>query len=144
MPSWIKKRFRDLKQDLLNNLTVLKSKKQLLPAATNNETITIGDEKLPIKKIRNDLRSNRFRGKSDMNAYRDYAKWRDQVLTNHNNCALRCVREEKLLNSDVIPITSTINDDDIIETECRHNSDNKPVSLSTNDGNNGNCDSESE
>lgn len=142
MPSWLKKRLRVLKQDVLNNLIVhkvVKNQPMPLPSNCNNEIIT-SSEKTPIRKIRNDLKSYRNHGKSDMNAYRDYAKWRDQVLTSQNNCALRCVREEKLINCDVSPTTN----DDIIETECRRNGcDNKPVS--TNDVINiENCDSESE
>lgn len=145
MPSWIKKRFCNLKQDLLNNIVALKGKKELIPITgnINNESPTKTD-KLPIQKIRNDLKSNQYRAKSNMNRFRDYAKWHDQVLVEQNNCALRCVREEKFINSDV----NHTNTDDAIEIESRHNRNdninNKPVLTDVGDANNEICDSESE
>lgn len=106
MPSWIKKRFQVLKRDLINNLVIIKSQPDCSPKHLqqlceniNNERIT-NNIKSPIQKIRNDLKNQHFRNKSDMNAYRDYAKWRDQVLISQNNCALRCIKEEKINNTD--------------------------------------------
>lgn len=144
MPSWLKKRFRNLKQDFLNNIVALKGKKELLPTTgyNNNESST-NSNKSPIQKIRNDLKSNQYRAKSNMNRFRDYAKWHDQVLVEQNNCALRCVREEKFINSDV----NHTDTDDAIETESRHNRNdniNKPVLTDVGDANNEICDSESE
>ncbi|XP_031627205.1 kinesin-like protein Klp10A isoform X2 [Contarinia nasturtii] len=107
MPSWIKKRFQVLKKDLINNLVITKSQQpnsaskdlQELCENINNERIT-NNIKSPIQKIRNDLKNEHFRNKSDVNAYHDYAKWRDQVLISQNNCALRCIKEEKINNTD--------------------------------------------
>lgn len=55
-----------------------------------------------------------------MNAYRDYAKWRDQVLMSQNNCELRCIEEEKINNTD-----------NAIESHCtaRINHNDNTVSL---------------
>lgn len=132
MPSWLKKRFRLLKNDLINHLVVEKTKKQLMLATTPNRTIcdnshnnhninninnnnnndegitNDSNKKVRIRRIRNNLHSNRFTNKTDMNAYNDYTKWRDQVLINQNNCALRCINreeeevEEKIINTDKI------------------------------------------
>lgn len=144
MPSWIKKRFCNLKQDLLNNIVALKGKKELLPITGNNNESPTKSDKLPIQKIRNDLKSNQYRAKSNMNRFRDYTKWHDQILVEQNNCALRCVREEKFINSDV----NHTNTDDAIEIESRHNRNdninNKPVLTDVGDANNEICDSESE
>lgn len=105
MPSWLKKRFQVLKRDLISHLVDAKHKKQALTndciCDNNNERAT-NHVKSPIPKIRNDLRVNRIRIKTDMNSYRDYAKWRDQVLINQNNCALRCIKEEKINNIDKV------------------------------------------
>lgn len=137
MPSWLKKRFQVLKNDLINHLIVAKNQKQMLLTRTppmaicdngnsnrhnnnintnnnshnNNERITnnSNNKKVRIRRIRNDLHTNRFSSKTDMNAYNDYTKWRDQVLINQNNCALRCIKqepgevvEEKIINTDKI------------------------------------------
>lgn len=104
MPSWLKKHYQVLKRDLISHLVIARTEKQALTTAiydNNNEKIT-NNVKSPIQKIRNDLRVNRFRSKTDMNAYRDYAKWRDQVLISQNNCALRCIKEEKINNIDKV------------------------------------------
>lgn len=107
MPSWLKKRFQVLKRNLISHLVDAKQQKQALTndriCDSNNERDT-NYVKSPISKIRNDLRVNlnRIRIKTDMNAYRDYAEWRDQVLVNQNNCALRCIKEEKINNIDKI------------------------------------------
>lgn len=138
MPSWLKKRFQVLKNDLINHLIVAKNQKQMLltrppPMAIcensnssrhnnnvdnntnsniNNERITNNgnNKKVRIRRIRNDLHTNRFSNKTDMNAYNDYTKWRDQVLINQNNCALRCIKqeeEEKIINTDKVDATTT-------------------------------------
>lgn len=133
MPSWLKKRFQVLKNDLINHIIVAKNQKQMLltrapPVAicdnsnnntnsnNNNERITnsSNSKKVRIRRIRNDLHTNRFSSKTDMNAYNDYTKWRDQVLINQNNCALRCIKqqpdevvEEKIINTDKIDSTPT-------------------------------------
>lgn len=101
MPSWLKKRFQVLKRDLISHLVASKSQQQLplYDSNSNNERITNNADS-PIQKIRNDLKAHHFRNKIDMNAYRDYAKWRDQVLVSQNNCALRCIKEEKVNNID--------------------------------------------
>lgn len=104
MPSWLKKRFQVLKRDLISHIVVAKTEKPALTTTiceNNNERIT-DNVKSSIQKIRNDLKVNRFRSKTDMNAYRDYTKWRDQVLISQNNCALRCIKEEKINNIDKI------------------------------------------
>lgn len=136
MPSWIKKRFQVLKNDLINHLIVTKNQKQILLTRTpttahcdnsnsssrhndiansynNNEQIASNvSKKVRIRRIRNDLHTNRFSNKTDMNAYNDYTKWRDQVLINQNNCALRCIRREpdevevKIINTDKIDTTT--------------------------------------
>lgn len=141
MPSWLKKRFQVLKNDLINHIIVAKNQKQMLltrapPMAicdnsnrhnnnnnsidtnsnNNNERITnsSNNKKVRIRRIRNDLHTNRFSSKTDMNAYNDYTKWRDQVLINQNNCAMRCIKqehgeavEEKIINTDKIDSTTT-------------------------------------
>lgn len=143
MPSWLKNRFCNLKKDFLNNIVALKGKKDLLPTTGNNNESPTKTDKLPIQKIRNDLRSIQYHAKSNMNRFRDYAKWHDQVLDEQNNCALRCVREEKFINSDV----NRTNTDDAIEIESRHNRSHnihKPVLRDVGDVNNEICDSESE
>lgn len=132
MPSWLKKRFRNLKQDFLNNFVASKGKKELMPATGNNNESPTESDRSPIQKIRNDLTSNQYRAKSNMNSFRDYAKCHDQVLV-----------EEKFINSDV----NHTNTDDAIEIESRHNRNdnvNKPVLTDVGDANNEICDSESE
>lgn len=109
MPSWLKKRFQVLKKDLISHIVVVGKSQKKLPGKeieklcdSNNERIT-NNIKSPIQKIRNDLKAQQqqcIRNKSDMNAYHDYAKWRDQVLISQNNCALRCIKEEKINNTD--------------------------------------------
>lgn len=128
MPSWLKKRFQVLKRDLISHIVIVgKSQTKFQAKETsdgrlcdgNNERIT-NNTKSPIQKIRNDLKAQlptqqqptqqkqRVRNKSDMNAYRDYAKWRDQVLISQNNCALRCIKEEKINNID----------NDVVDSQC--------------------------
>lgn len=150
MPSWVKKRFQLLKRDLLSHLVDEKNRHNTLDIAVNcnrnNEKITTSI-KSPIQKIRNDLRVNRIRIKTDMNAYRDYAQWRDQVLINQNNCALRCIREEKINNIDKVDSfcngTNTIQTHNDSAYEHRSNYCNdKATSSNTIDDTN--CDSESE
>lgn len=124
MPSWIKKRIQVLKNDFINHLIVVKNQQQMVhtPASTmaicdnrNNRNNNIAnnnnhicDERndkktVRIRRIQNDLHTNRFTAKTDMNAYNDYTKWRDQVLINQNDCALRCIKqEEKINNTDKI------------------------------------------
>lgn len=135
---------------MLNHLVLVKSKKQLLPAIKNNEQIDAAT-KSPIRKIQNDLKSNRLRQKSEMNAYRDYAKWRDQVLTNQNDCALRCVEEEEAeinvqlsengdesnVKSSNLSAIDCANGD---KSQSKENCVDKPASSTDKD----NCDSESE
>ncbi|XP_055297595.1 kinesin-like protein Klp10A isoform X2 [Sitodiplosis mosellana] len=118
MPSWLKKRFQVLRRDLISHIVVVgknQTKFQIKETSdrklcdSNNKRIT-NNIKSPIQKIRNDLKAQqqqqqqqqqqRVRNKSDMNAYHDYAKWRDQVLISQNNCALRCIKEEKINNTD--------------------------------------------
>lgn len=120
MPSWLKKRIQVLKRDLISHIVIVGKSQTKFQAKEssdgrlcdgNNERIA-NNTKSPIQKIRNDLKAQLptqqqpqqqkqcVRNKSDMNAYRDYAKWRDQVLISQNNCALRCIKEEKINNID--------------------------------------------
>lgn len=129
MPSWLKKRFQVLKKDLISHMVVVgKSQKKLTGKEieklcdSNNERIT-NNIKSPIQKIRNDLKVQQqqyVRNKSDMNAYHDYAKWRDQVLISQNNCALRCIKEEKINNTDnnnmVVVVDSQCTVDTVVTT----------------------------
>lgn len=180
MPSWLKKRFQVLKRDLIShigknhqNFTINECEKL---CDSNNERIT-NNIKSPIQKIRNDLKAQqqqRFRtNKSDTNAYHDYAKWRDQVLISQNNCALRCIKEEKINNTDnnvdvdsqctavVSTVATTASTTSAItdavsavatnETDCtstldsRHNHTNdKSASGDGGASDDANCDSESE
>lgn len=121
MPVWFKKRLQKLKKDLLNHLVAKKSSQQILSSNNNNKNNT-NLIKPSIQKIRNDLKSNEYCNKSDMNAYRDYAKWRDRVLIEQNNCAIRCAskenninyKDEKTLNHDVSNTS-----EDIVEKKNR-------------------------
>lgn len=153
MPSWLKKRFQVLKRDLISHLVAGKSQKQLpLCDNCNNERIT-NNVNSSIKKIRNDLKAHHFRNKSDMNAYHDYAKWRDQVLISQNNCALRCIKEEKINNIDNAEsvesgATNRIDYDTTaienrLENHCS-NDESTPKDASKIECNETNCDSESE
>lgn len=151
MPSWLKKRFQVLKSDLISHLVVAKNHKKFQLTATqqicdtNNERIT-NNAKSPIQKIRNDLKAHRFRNKSDMNSYHDYAKWRDQVLISQNNCALRCIKEEKINNTDYVDLqcgaTNQTNCTSQLDNRRNHCND-KSVSRDVANGD-ANCDSESE
>lgn len=168
MPSWLKKRFQVLKRDLINHVVVGKSQKNLPTNEieklydNNNERIT-NNIKSPIQKIRNDLKAQqqRFRNKSDMNAYHDYAKWRDQVLISQNNCALRCIKEEKINNTDnrnavvdsqctATTVATTVNAIATNQSDCTSSHDNRQKytndKLVSGDGaaDDANCDSESE
>lgn len=155
MPSWLKKRFQVLKRDLISHLVAGKSQKQL-PACgdnSNNERIT-NNASSPIRKIRNDLKAHRFCNKTDMNAYHDYTKWRDQVLINQNNCALRCIKEEKINNIDN---AESVDGDSVTnQVGCTKTNETRPYKLNhcddeatpkdanTTKCNDANCDSESE
>lgn len=158
MPSWLKRRFQILKRDVLTHLVFAKGSKQLLPSADIQNNIQLSAAtKSPIQKIKNDLKSNRLREKSEINANRDYAKWREEVLTNQNNCALRCIQEddtgeeneqvvaiEKLLNKHSNHINSTDHNKSESNSNQLENADKSnqlPASLSVDKRK---CDSESE
>lgn len=154
MPSWLKKRFQVLKSDLISHLVVVKSHKKFQLKQlnttqqlndTNNERIS-NNTKSPIQKIRNDLKAHRFRNKSDINSYHDYAKWRDQVLISQNNCALRCIKEEKFNNTDYVDsqygATNQTNCTSQLDSRRNHCNDKSASRDVAND--HANCDSESE
>lgn len=105
--------------------------------------------KSPIQKIRNDLNAHRFRNKIDMNAYRDYEKWRDQVLMSQNNCALRCIKEEKINNTDNNNAesarrgaTNNVGESEALENRLKHSNDTVLAKAVIADD--ANCDDESE
>lgn len=154
MPSWLKRRFQVLKRDLISHLVVVKSQKKIplkesqQLCDSNNERIA-NNIKSPIQKIRNDLEIHRFRNKSDMNAYNDYEKWRDQVLMSQNNCALRCIKKEEKINN----IDNTVNAEHFgatNQTECIDRLDNRLNQCNDKSASrdvyadDANCDSESE
>lgn len=153
MPSWLKKRFQVLKSDLINHLAVERSKKQVLTPTvaicdTNNAINSNQTAKVPIQKIRNDLRTTRFRSKTNINAYHDYAQWRDQVLISQNNCALRCIKEEKINNTDKLELMSSgtlkCNDTESNNVDSRQHKTESNVLCASDCDAHGDVDSESE
>lgn len=87
MPTWLRKRFTKLKEELLNlggkHRTRTNTSKRKRNAGECSAQIEPS-----IRMIHNRLTTTqRIRDKSETNAYRDYAKWRDGVTINQNNYA---------------------------------------------------------
>lgn len=83
MPSWLKKRFLLIKNEL----------KGFVSHAKTDDT-----GKCAIRKINNDLNGRR-RSKDDINAYRDYSKLCDKVLLAQNDLVARRCAEQKFVNN---------------------------------------------
>lgn len=82
MPTWIRKRLKMIKEELLSHLG--KNSSQTKPSKKNRFT---GQNEPNIRMIHNRLTTQRIRNKSEINAYRDYAKWPDGIPLNQNKYA---------------------------------------------------------
>lgn len=82
MPTWIRKRLKMLKEELLSHLG--KNSAQTKPAKKKR---CAGQNAPNIRMIHNRLTTQRIRNKSETNAYRDYAKWPDGLPLNQNKYA---------------------------------------------------------
>lgn len=107
---------KTLKEELLNHLSTNKSKSR---TNTSKRKRNAGDRDAHIepciRMIHNRLTTQRIRDKSETNAYRDYAKWRDGVVINQNNYAsYRCACTEAPNscsdNETLSPATVTVRD----------------------------------
>lgn len=93
MPTWLRKRLTTLKEEFFNLGNKHKSRTNTVPKRKRHTTERSTHNEPSIRMIHNHLTTTtrRIRDKSETNAYRDYAKWRDGVVINQNNYAsYRC------------------------------------------------------
>lgn len=82
MPTWIRKRLKMLKEEFLSHLG-----KNACQSKPSKKKRAAGPIEPNIRMIHNRLTTQRIRNKSEINAYRDYAKWPDGLPLNQNKYA---------------------------------------------------------
>lgn len=117
MPTWIRKRLKMLKDELLDQLR--KTNRSSRRKHNTDHT----EQPCNIHMIHNRLTTQRIRNKSDTNAYRDYAKWPDAIVINQNNYASyrrACNEANSCDNKTLLPATPTKAVDNVKQQHKRH------------------------